>query len=225
VATSGVASSATSLISTLLRFLNRLAVRQHCEMIKLLALLMMAPSLATAQTLLSDEPESEQTMPALPSALLQPLLAKVDQQSSQSFKACLKEQRLTKKDWPLQFRAVALPSPNQGKNLYYVRPSIDTVCRDFYGAHVFQHWIVEYDKARGPSSLQLVFEGVDDGFDILETTAEGRYDVVTKGCHSSGCYITQWRVSHGQYGRYKCWEDTFEENGETTRAEATCQKS
>jgi hypothetical protein len=88
----------------------------------------------------------------------------------------------------------AVPISLKGREIRFVRPTLDPYFAPFYGAHQFQHWLV--------SNGCILHEGNADVFQILRVEHGGMRDIAETACTAITCYTTQFRFNQ-RSGRYK----------------------
>ena len=67
----------------------------------------------------------------------------------------------------------------------------------FYGAHIFNYWILdEHGK--------VVFSSASDKFSVMEDTHNGMHDLLISQCYGGRCYDTRLFFHDGRYNEGEC---------------------
>ncbi|RDU96079.1 hypothetical protein [Trinickia dinghuensis] len=73
----------------------------------------------------------------------------------------------------------AVPIGLHGQKVLYVRPTLEPYFTPFYGAHIFQHWLV--------LNGHIFYEDSSDGFRVLSSAHDGMRDIEETQCTAVDC--------------------------------------
>ncbi len=88
----------------------------------------------------------------------------------------------------------SVPLRMDGKKVWYVRPTLEPFFAPFYGAHQFQHWLVQNGR--------VIYEESSDEFKVLKSHHDGMRDIEEVACSAIECYSTRLRFDSNSE-RYK----------------------
>ena len=172
----------------------------------------------TNEILLSQSAESE----SLPGAvvpekeMIKGILSSYHKEAQTMFKEELNECVVDKKHPQQQFfLKKKLPSLEEGKAVYFVRPSVKPYCGAFYGAHIFQFWLVA-------QNYKVLYSGGADGITIFKTTHNGMYDIEV--VHSGGWGISETKMEFDghEYKPVVCNETRLDKSGREVTKRVNC---
>lgn len=172
----------------------------------------------TSEILLSQSTESE-SLPGsvVPErAMIKSILSSYDKEDQITFREMLNECVTDKKQPQHQFfLKKKLPSLEEGKAVYFVRPSVKPYCGAFYGAHIFQFWLVSQKN-------KVLYSGGADSVTIFKTTHNGMYDIEVM--HGGGWGISETKLEFDGH-KYKplvCKETRFDNKGREVTKRVNC---
>lgn len=179
--------------------------------------LMASPS--QAAPLLSASTEVELAAAKTPSAaMMQAILSQADKDDLESLNECRIEQGLKKNAYPKLFKAVSLPAPKPGTQLYFVRPALEPYCHTFYGAHLFRFWLVSQTQQQ----FTVDYAGIGDAFEVLPSQTNGHYDISETNCNASSCGTAEMKYGKKGYKPSRCSGTHFREDGTELKTVVKC---
>ena len=132
------------------------------------------------------------------------ILAHEDKFSVHLLNDCVQELGLKKMDYHKLFRSVKVKQWPDGKQLFFVRPALETYCGAFYGAHLFRYWLVTKHKEAGKQKTRVLYSNGGDAFEILPEETMGYYDIATTGCTARDCLTATWKFDGAKYVTFRC---------------------
>lgn len=172
----------------------------------------------TSEILLSQSTESE-SLPgsvAPERAMIKSILSSYDKEDQITFREMLNECVTDKKQPQHQFfLKKKLPSLEEGTAVYFVRPSVKPYCGVFYGAHLFQFWLVNEKN-------KVIYAGGADGVTIFKTIHNGMYDIEVM--HGGGWGFSETKMEFDGY-KYKpvvCKETRLDKRGREVTKRVNC---
>jgi len=102
------------------------------------------------------------------------------------------------------FRIVTLPAISAKETMYFLRPALDPYCQAFYGAHVFQYWLVAEPHGVSKAPFKILYRGAADEFELLASTHKNRYDIVETQCTAIECSNTKMEFDGRRYRPVAC---------------------
>lgn len=172
-----------------------------------------------AAPLLSASTEAELTTAQTPSAaMMKAILSQADKDDLESLNECRIQQGFKKHAYSKLFKAVSLPAPKPGTQLYFVRPTLQPYCQTFYGAHLFRFWLVSQSKQQ----FTVDYAGIGDAFEVLPSQTNGHYDISETNCNASSCGTVEMKCGKSGYKPSRCSETRFREDGTEVKTVVKC---
>lgn len=172
------------------------------------------------EIILSQNAESE----SLPNSIfpnntmIQAIFASYDRDERAMYKRMLKD-CTSRKKVPLRklFRAMPLPKIGNQDTVYFVRPAVEPFCLGFYGAHIFQFWLVSKND-------KVLYSGGADGVTIFKTSHNGMYDLELEHGGGWGISQTQLEFDGHEYKPTVCTETRLDEKGKESTGRVSCSR-
>lgn len=179
---------------------------------------LMAPA-TMAAPIFSTSTEAELSAAKNPAtALLQAILSQADKEDLKTLNECRSELGLKKNAYPKLFKAVSLPAPKPGTQLYFVRPALQPYCQTFYGAHLFRFWLVSQTQQQ----FVVDYAGAGDAFEVLPSQTNGHYDISETNCTASSCGTVEMQYGKNGYKPSRCSETHYREDGTEVKKAVKC---
>lgn len=209
-------NSPLSLLYRQIHYESLPTMKTHLLTVFLIALLAL-PS--QAAPLLSVSTETKLTAAQTPSAaMMQAILSQADKEDVKTLNECRIELGLKKNAYPRLFKAVSLPAPKPGTQLYFVRPALQPYCQTFYGAHLFRFWLVSQTQQQ----FTVDYAGVGDAFEVLPSQTNGHYDISETNCTASRCSTVEMKYGKNGYKPNRCSETHFRKDGTELKTVVKC---
>lgn len=172
----------------------------------------------TDEILLSQSAESA----ALPGSvvpengMIKAILSSYDRDDLMMHRETLKECMVSKRV-PLRalFRAKTLPKIANGDTVYFVRPAAEPFCQAFYGAHIFQFWLVTQNN-------KVLYSGGADGVTVFKTHHNGIYDIEVEDGGGWGMSQTKMEYDGQKYKPVVCTRTRLDAKGREYTRRVTC---
>ena len=184
---------------------------------------------SSSNILFSQTTEDENPMPGqdLPSkAMVQSILrgsdlSKDEQEAMQAQReyldSCLSTQKpKSSRRYETMFRSAPLPKTEGMNPAFFVRPATEPFCGAFYGAHLFQFWIMT-------ASGEIIFHSGADMVTVFKTLNNGRPDLEVQNCTVDSCWISLMVFDGTSYKPQKCQKTTFGKNGKEHTTRISCR--
>ncbi len=97
------------------------------------------------------------------------------------------------------FRQYELSNAGSDEDVLLIRPASQPYCGAYYGAHLFQFWIVSRARQGTSRPYRIELHSVADFLHVLTTGDPDRPDLVFDNCTGHGCISTRMRFDRGEY--------------------------
>ena len=172
----------------------------------------------TNEVILSQSADS----PSLPGAIvpekdmIQAIFSSYDKEDQTMFRKMLRECMVDKR-LPLRafFHAKRLPKINNEDTVYFVRPAAEPFCLGFYGAHIFQFWLVTQNN-------KVLYSGGADSVTIYKTSHNGMYDIEVEYGGGWGISQTKMEFDGHEYKPVVCKETSLDMKGREVAKLVNC---
>lgn len=178
---------------------------------------------AHAKSLLETGTESPlQHEQAPPPALAHYLWKHLDHDEQQLFREnCVGSGNKTPSAFRSSLEYQQLPSVSPGEHLFFVRPIVKNWCIAFYGAHIFEFWLVAQNTQT--QTFKTLLNDRADQVSVSDQITHQHYDVTVSNCTANSCFNTLLQYSGTAYTRQQCQQLTFDDKGQDIAKTVTCQ--
>ena len=183
---------------------------------------MAQPALAKDRPLLeagTERPSPGETRPS--NDLVRVVLDAIDKNDVEQMNDCLADKGLKRVDYASLLRAVKIAA-GAGRNLWFVRPSLNPYCNTLYGAHSFRYFLIEDQQTRSQHRYRLVFQNNGDFFSIYRRQSHGLNDIEAAGCIVDECRSARMSFDGEQYRPVRCSRLTWDDRREEVREPRRC---
>lgn len=169
----------------------------------------------TSEILLTQSAESEPLLGSVipENGMIQAILSSDGQMMHrETLKECMVNKRVSLR---ALFRAKPLPKIGNEDTVYFVRPAAEPFCLAFYGAHIFQFWLVTKNN-------KVLYSGGADSVSIFKTHHNGMYDIEVEHGGGWGILQTKMEFDGHKYRPVSCNKTSFDEKGHEVTKRVSC---
>lgn len=176
-----------------------------------------------AKPLLETSTESPlQNEQAPPPALAQYLWQHLEHDDQQIFREnCVQSGRKIRSAFRSALEYQPLPSVSSQERLFFIRSTANTGCIAFYGAHIFEFWLVAQNTQT--QAFETLINDRADQVSIPGQTTHQRYDVTVSNCTAASCFNTLLQYSGTAYTAKQCQQLTSDDKGQDIAKTVACQ--
>ncbi len=127
----------------------------------------------------------------------------------QDLRDCMKEKSIDDGAWERVFVATALPAFEAKERIYFVRPAHEPYCQTFYGAHVFQFWLVAARSTDGHDTYRLDHADAADEIKVLRTTHHARNDFLVDKQTATEAFDSTMQFDGKKWSATRCTLEEF----------------
>lgn len=198
--------------------------------IAMLAFVTLCAHASSSNILFSQTSEDENPMPGQtnPSnAMVKSILSgaglpsdeqEMIQDAKEYLDECLSKEKMPPRKYEALFRSASLPQDEGIDQLFFVRPATEPFCGAFYGAHLFQFWIMT-------ASGKVILHSGADQVTIFKTLHNGKPDLEITNCNVNTCWSSLMIYDGTYYQPKKCGETTLGKNGKERTRRISCAVS
>jgi hypothetical protein len=148
--------------------------------------------------------------------MIQAIFSSYDKEDQAMFRKMLRECMVDKR-LPLGafFHAKALPKISNEDTVYFVRPAAEPFCLGFYGAHIFQFWLVTQNN-------KVLYSGGADSVTMYKTSHNGMYDIEVEYGGGWGTSQTKMEFDGHEYKPVVCKETSLDMKGREVTKQVKC---
>lgn len=197
----------------------------HSRLPIALAIVLLATSIANAKPVLETGTESPlQQEQAPPVALANYLWQQMDHDEQQLFQEnCTEPGHKLQTSFQSALEYQQLPGISSQEQLFFVRPTVSSWCVAFYGAHIFEFWLVAQDIQT--RTYQTLLNDRADSITISDQSTHQRYDVTVTNCTAASCSNTFLQFNGTTYQAKQCQLLTFDDHGKDITKDVACQQN
>jgi hypothetical protein len=186
---------------------------------------LLTSSIVNAKPLLETGTESPlQHEQAPPPALANYLWQHLDHDEQQLFKEnCAEPGHTVQTSFRSALEYQQLPSIASREQLFFVRPTVSSWCIAFYGAHIFEFWLVA--KNTQTQDYQTLLNDRVDSVTISDQATHQRYDVSVTNCTAASCANELLQFNGTTYQAKQCQLLTFDDHGKDITKDVACQQN